>query len=217
MHEAHSAPIVDVRTPAEFEQGHIPGAINLPLFSNEERKIIGTLYKKEGKQPAIRKGLEIVGPKLATLVAEINNIKKNFFPTTSPPSSKDRVGIGSILFHCWRGGMRSSSVAWLAQMAGYASTTLQGGYKTYRNYVLQSFHSSINLKIIGGYTGSGKTIILEELKKQGEQIINLEHLAHHKGSAFGAFGQEKQPTQEQFENNLMCIQTKIIKLEEKFI
>lgn len=184
MSESH--PILDVRTPAEFEHGHIPGAINLPLFDNEERKIIGTLYKQEGKQPAVLKGLELVGPKLHRFISDASRITNS----------------GTFLFHCWRGGMRSSSMAWLFETYGFKSITLKGGYKKYRNHVLDSFNEPKNIIILGGKTGCGKTLILHELKNKGEQIIDLELLAHHKGSAFGAFGEEKQETQEQFENNL---------------
>ena len=184
LSETH--PILDVRTPAEFEQGHIPGAINLPLFTNEERKIIGTLYKMEGKQPAILKGLEIAGPKLHTFISDANKINNT----------------GIFLFHCWRGGMRSASMAWLFETYGYKCITLKGGYKNYRNHVLQSFNKAYNLIILGGKTGSGKTLILHELLKQGEQTVDLEEIAHHKGSSFGAFGEEKQLSQEQFENEL---------------
>jgi len=184
LSETH--PILDVRTPAEFAQGHIPGAINLPIFTNEERIIIGTLYKKEGKQPAILKGLEIVGPKLHSFVQEAIKLNKN----------------GTFLVHCWRGGMRSSSMAWFIETYGFKCLTLKGGYKNYRKFILNNFNEEKNIIIVGGKTGSGKTIILHALEKQNEQIIDLEKIAHHKGSSFGALGEELQPSQEQFENDL---------------
>lgn len=183
---SESHPILDVRTPAEFKQGHIIGAINLPIFTNEERIIIGTLYKKEGKQPAVLKGLEIVGPKLKDYVQQAIKINKNEI----------------FLVHCWKGGMRSSSMAWFLEMYGFKCITLKGGYKSYRRYILESFSEQKNIIILGGKTGTGKTIILNELQKQGEQIINLEKLAHHKGSSFGSLGEEEQNSQEQFENDL---------------
>jgi tRNA 2-selenouridine synthase len=179
-------PILDVRTAAEFVQGHIPGAINLPLFTNEERVIVGTLYKKEGKQPAVLKGLEIVGPKLSDYIRQAITHNKS----------------GTFLVHCWRGGMRSSSMAWFLETYGFKCITLQGGYKSFRNHVLKSFNEQKNILILSGKTGSGKTPILHELQKTGEQIIDLEQLAHHKGSSFGALGEEKQNSQEQFENEL---------------
>ena len=184
LSETH--PILDVRTPAEFAQGHIVGALNLPIFTNEERVIIGTLYKKEGKQPAVLKGLEIVGPKLHHFVQD--GIKLN----------KSDI----FLVHCWRGGMRSSSMAWFLETYGFKCLTLKGGYKSYRKYVLDSFNEQKKIVILGGKTGTGKTLILHELEKQNEQIIDLEKLARHKGSSFGSLGEEKQNSQEQFENEL---------------
>lgn len=184
LSETH--PILDVRTPAEFAQGHIICAQNLPLFTNEERVIIGTLYKKEGKQPAVLKGLEVVGPKLHEYVKEAIKLNSS----------------GTFLVHCWRGGMRSSSMAWFLETYGFKCFTLKGGYKSYRKYVLDSFKEQKNIVILGGKTGTGKTLILHELQKQNEQIIDLEKLAHHKGSSFGALGEEIQSSQEQFENEL---------------
>lgn len=186
-------PVIDVRTPAEFNQGHICDALNLPIFTNEERVVIGTLYKKEGKQPAILKGLEIVGPKLHEYVKDAIKINKT----------------GIFLVHCWRGGMRSSSMAWFLETYGFKCYTLKGGYKSYRKLVLESFNNKKNVLVLGGKTGTGKTIILHELKKQQEQIIDLEQLAHHKGSSFGALGETVQPSQEQFENNLAFELSKI--------
>ena len=184
LSETH--PVLDVRTPAEFQQGHIPGAINFPIFTNEERAIIGTLYKQQGKQPAVLKGLEIVGPKLHEFVREAIKINKN----------------DTFLVHCWRGGMRSGSMAWFLETYGFKCITLKGGYKNYRKLVLANFHQHKNIVILGGKTGTGKTIVLHELQKQGEQIIDLEKLAHHKGSAFGSLGELPQISQEQFENDL---------------
>lgn len=179
--------IIDVRTPKEFEQGHIPGAINIPLFSNEERVIIGTIYKQVGKQEAIHKGLEVVGPKMADLVTLAKNNAVN----------------NTVYVHCWRGGMRSGSVAWLYELYGFKVFVLKGGYKAYRQAVLENLQTQAPIRILGGRTGSGKTHILHQLKEKGQQIIDLEKLANHKGSAFGAIGENTQPTQEQFENELM--------------
>lgn len=180
-------PILDVRTPAEFEKGNIPGAYNLPLFTNEERAIVGTIYKQQGRQPAILKGLELVGPKMKGLVEG-----------TQAVSADNKT----ILMHCWRGGMRSSSVAWLLELYGYKVYTLKGGYKFFRRYVLSACDEKRNYIILGGRTGSGKTLVLKKLSELGEQVIDLEKLAHHKGSSFGSIGEEKPPTQEQFENCL---------------
>jgi len=179
-------PIVDVRTPAEFEQGHIPGAYNIPLFSNEERAVVGTLYKNHGKQTATIKGLEFVGPNMAVFAKRARKLAVD----------------EKILVHCWRGGMRSASMAWLFKTIGLDADTLVGGYKAYRKYIRSSFELDRKLLILGGLTGSGKTDVLKELEKMGEQFLDLEGVAHHRGSSFGQIGQGEQPSNEQFENNL---------------
>ena len=180
-------PVIDVRSPGEFEKGHIPGAVNIPLFSNEERAHVGTVYKQESKEAAIEVGYTYVNPKLEDFITESFKVA---------PS-------GKVIIHCWRGGMRSSSFAEHLGKNGFKDIRIIiGGYKAYRNYILSELGNPLRLKVLGGYTGSGKTYILQELKKLGEQVIDLEGLANHKGSAFGAIGQKAQPTVEQFENNL---------------
>ncbi len=179
-------PLVDVRSPAEFAQGHIPGAVNIPLFDNEERAIVGIGYKQGGKENAVQLGLEIVGPKLVDFVKQTKRLA---------PKKE-------ILIHCWRGGMRSDSMAWLFETAGMKAYTLEGGYKSYRRYIRLQFFRPVKMIILGGFTGSGKTDILKELEKSGEQFLDIEDIAHHKGSVFGPLGQKPQPTNEQFENNL---------------
>jgi len=180
-------PIIDVRSPAEFEKGHIPDAINIPLFSNDERAHVGTVYKQQSKEAAIKTGYEYARPKL-----------KNFI-TNSLKAAPE----GKVIVHCWRGGMRSQSFARHIADNGFNDVkVVVGGYKAYRNHVLDSLATPVNLKVLGGYTGSGKTQILNELKKRGKQVIDLEGLANHKGSVFGGIGQLEQPTVEQFENDL---------------
>ena len=188
---AHQFPVIDVRSEAEFEHAHIPGAWNLPLFNNDERKIVGTIYKQQSREDAIKKGLEFFGPKMKEMILFVEECihKTN-------PSSK------TVLVHCWRGGMRSAGVAWLLDLYGFKVFTLAGGYKAYRNWVLNILESKPRLNILGGYTGSGKTIVLDALKKMEEAVIDLEGLAGHRGSAFGNIGLPKQPTQEMFENKL---------------
>lgn len=181
--------VVDVRTPAEFAAGHIPGAYNLPLFSNEERVVVGTLYKQVSPEAAFQKGLEYAGAKLAWYVAEATRLA---------PARK-------ITLHCWRGGQRSGSLAWLLSFAGFEVTVLQGGYKAYRRYIHEQFEvRPLSYLVLGGPTGSGKTALLHQLTEMGEQVLDLEKLAHHKGSSFGALGELPQPTVEQFENNLFA-------------
>ena len=180
-------PVIDVRSPGEYDRAHISGAVNIPLFDNDERALVGTKYKNAGKDAAVLLGLTLVGPKLADFVKQAKKLN---------PQNKE------VLVHCWRGGMRSGSFGWLLDTAGLTASTLVGGYKTYRNVVLNAFVEPLKLFIIGGKTGSGKTDILKELARQGEQIIDLEALAHHKGSTYGAIGQLPQPSTEQFENRL---------------
>jgi tRNA 2-selenouridine synthase len=183
---ADSVPVADVRTPAEFARGHIPGALQLPLFSNEERAEVGKLYLQRGKEEAIQTGMTIAGSRLSSYVTEASNLA---------PGKK-------ILLYCWRGGMRSSSLAWLLDTAGFETFVLEGGYKAYRRHVRESFSRQARLTLLGGYTGSGKTELLESLSLKGEQVLNLEMIANHKGSAFGFIGMQQQNSQEQFENQL---------------
>lgn len=185
LNKAAYIPLLDVRTPAEYAGGHIPGAINFPLFSDEERAIIGTLYKKEGQKRAILRGLDLIGPRMRQMLTNAEKIAPK----------------GEVIVHCWRGGMRSGSVAWLLQLYGFQVSILKGGYKAYRNWVLDTFKENRKLVVLGGSTGSAKTLLLQLLREHGEQKIDLEAMAHHKGSAFGALG-EQETTQEQFENEL---------------
>ncbi len=180
-------PVIDVRAPSEFSQGHIPGARNIPLFDDLERKVVGTTYKQINKEAAMYAGLEFAGKKLVLLAKEGEKIAGQ---------SK------TLLVHCWRGGMRSKSMVWLFETMGLQCYLLDGGYKSYRRYVRNQFDKSLKLKVIGGRTGSGKTEILHHLGGTGHQVIDLEGIAHHKGSAFGALGEDPQPSTEQFENNL---------------
>ena len=179
-------PIIDVRTPAEFADGHITGAINIPIFSNEERAVVGTKYKQESKDTAIAQALEYIAAKTDQYLDELERL----------------VSTQEICIYCWRGGFRSTGMGYLFQTAGKKVYRLDGGYKAYRNFILGSFKKKFNLTVIGGMTGSGKTEILEEIGKTNQQMLDLEGIAHHKGSAFGALGQEDQPTTQQFENNL---------------
>jgi tRNA 2-selenouridine synthase len=179
--------LIDVRSPSEFKQAHIPNAKNLPLFTDDERVRVGTAYKQVSPENALLKGLEFVGPKMSSFVKKV---------IMWSPERK-------VMVHCARGGKRSGSMSWLLKFAGFDVLTVEGGYKHYRNYVLQQFDNQpLSMIILGGQTGSGKTAILQELKAQGEQIIDLEALANHKGSAFGWIGEKEQPSTEQFENEL---------------
>ncbi len=179
-------PIIDVRSPAEFEAGHITGAHNIPLFSNDERALVGIAYKQQGKIPAIEKGLEIVGTKMAEMAKKAKSLSHD---------NKIRV-------YCWRGGMRSEKMAWLFELTGLKAWVLKGGYKSYRKSLLDDFEKIEKLIVLQGPTGSGKTDILHEMAQLGEQIIDLEKRANHKGSAFGSIGLGAQPTTMQFQNDI---------------
>jgi tRNA 2-selenouridine synthase len=184
--QAEHIPTIDVRSPGEYAHAHFPNSFNLPLLNNEERAIVGTTYKHEGNQTAVLKGYELVGHKFVDYIKQAIKIA---------PNKKINV-------YCWRGGLRSNIMAFVLHTAGFEVNLLQGGYKKYRNWVLQTLEIPQLIKIIGGKTGSGKTYVLHEIQKLGEQIIDLESLAKHKGSAFGSLGQLPQPSIEMFENLL---------------
>ena len=190
-----SSIIIDVRSPAEYEHAHIPGAVNLPLFDNDERAMIGTTYKKQSREAAIKAGLPLFGNKMLPMIETVES-------WMAAAQKENHLTKPTLYVHCWRGGMRSAAVAWLLDLYGYKVIQLTGGYKAYRNWVLEQFTIPYSLKVLGGYTGSGKTEILHALQEKNYSVIDLEGLAHHKGSAFGAIGQLAQPSQEMFENIL---------------
>lgn len=190
---AKQFPVLDARSPGEYKHAHIPDAISFPLFTDEERKIIGTAYKQESREQAIRIGLDYFGPKMRGMTDRASEILKEY--------SKDAAS-RTLLVHCWRGGMRSAAVAWLLDLFGFKVITLNGGYKAFRRYVLETFQLPFDIQLIGGYTGSGKTALLQTLHDSGSEIIDLEKVAVHKGSAFGNIGMPDQPGQEMFENLL---------------
>lgn len=183
---ANEIPVIDVRSPSEFSCGHIPGASNIPLFDDDERAIVGTLYKKEGRIAAIKEGLKLSGKSLHLKLEKAREYAKD----------------GRLLVHCWRGGMRSEAMSWLFSLGDIECLVLEGGYKSYRNHIINAFREVKNLVVLGGMTGSSKTYILHQLSAWGNQVVDLENLASHKGSAFGSLGQASQPTTEQFSNNL---------------
>jgi len=186
--------IIDVRSPGEYAHANIPNAFSLPLFTNEERAQIGTTYKQQSRAAAIKLGLPFFGAKMQDMIEQVEGWVATY--------EKIHGSKPKILVHCWRGGMRSAAVAWLLDLYGFKTEQLTGGYKAYRNWVLAQFEKNYSMKVLGGYTGSGKTEILLQLQKSKLPVIDLESLANHKGSAFGALGQNQQASQEQFENNL---------------
>lgn len=237
---AKTNPVLDVRSPGEFTHAHIPNAYKLPLFNDEERAKVGTVYKQQSREEAIKIGLDFFGPNMREMVEKVEGIVSGYGESVSSlrlrvtgldnpkksistiKKSKDFVKDvqvfnpqpatfnpqpvtsqpPTILVHCWRGGMRSAAVAWLLDLYGFKVYTLIGGYKAYRNWVLEQFVKEYNFRIIGGYTGSGKTLLLHAMAKENNSIVDLEGLANHKGSALGALGNPPQPTQEMFENLL---------------
>lgn len=186
LKHAENTPVIDVRSPSEFSTGHIPGSVNIPLFDDSERAIVGTKYKKEGRNEAILKGIELSGPSMHIKLQSALKIARD----------------NKLLVHCWRGGMRSEAMAWLFSLAGIETILLEGGYKSYRHYVLSALEEKRKVIVLGGMTGSSKTHILRHLALLNKQVIDLEALANHKGSAFGALGQQPQPSSEHFSNIL---------------
>ena len=200
---AETHPVFDVRSPGEYNHAHMPGAISLPLFTDEERKQVGTAYKQISREQAIKIGLDYFGPKMRKMVEEVEAVSSRQLADSSRQAAVGSLPTANcILVYCWRGGMRSGAVSWLLDIYGFKVYTLIGGYKKFRNHVLETFKKPYHFNIIGGYTGSGKTELLKTLKEKGEKVIDLENIANHKGSAFGAIGLPPQPTQEMFENLL---------------
>lgn len=178
--------LIDARSESEFAKAHIPGAINIPLLNNYQRKEIGTCYKQNGKQAAVLLGFKLVGPDFylkAEKALELANGRE-------------------IIVYCWRGGMRSNISAWIYQMSGLKASVIDGGYKSFRNFALSRFNDKYEFRTLTGYTGSNKTKLLEELESLGERVINLEKMANHRGSVYGGLGKENQPSVEHFENML---------------
>ncbi|SHK64513.1 tRNA 2-selenouridine(34) synthase MnmH [Desulforamulus aeronauticus] len=184
--------IVDVRSEAEFAEGSIPGAVNIPLFNNEERAQVGTTYKQIGTEEAKYLGLEIAGPKLSALYNKISSLGQD----------KD------IVLYCWRGGMRSKYTTSILNMLGLKAARIQGGYKAYRRLINRYLdkpsipHKSI---VLHGLTGVGKTLILKKLQHLGLPVLDLEGIARHRGSAYGKIGLPASPSQKDFEANIVEI------------
>ena len=178
---------VDVRSPSEFARGHIPGAHNIPLFSDQIRALVGTIYVQQGREQAMHVAMQHVGSQFDDLVMQVKKIFTS----------------GRICVYCARGGMRSKSVTWLYNLFGLPVIQLAGGYKSYRNWVIAQFKQKLILRVLGGSTGSGKTEYLYRLIQMGEQVLDLEKYAQHKGSVFGG-DKDAQATQQQFENDCAC-------------
>lgn len=187
-------PLIDVRSPGEYNKGHIPGAINIPLFSDTERARVGTVYKRQSREKAMHLGYKYVQPKLEDFILR----------------SKQAAREGRVTVYCARGGLRSGSFAGHLHDNGFhLVSVISGGYKAYRKHALGTFDIPFHLRILGGYTGSGKTPVIHQLIQRGHQAVDLEGLAMHRGSAFGAINEHGQPTSEQFQNNLFNVWRKL--------
>lgn len=180
--------LIDVRSEGEFAEATIPGALNLPLLNNEERAKVGTTYTQTSKGLARELGLSMVSPKLPDLVKQVGELAKK----------------GPLVLFCWRGGMRSKSLATVAELMGIPIYRLQGGYKAYRNQVVEFFQEKLPFQVVvlRGNTGVGKTELLQRLRTEGYPAIDLEKLANNRGSVFGAMGLGNPPSQKKFEGLL---------------
>jgi tRNA 2-selenouridine synthase len=189
--------IIDVRTPAEFAEDHIPGAINCPVFSDEERVIVGTLYKQVSPFEARKVGAAMVAKNIAHhLETRFSNHPKSWRP----------------LIYCWRGGQRSSAMSIILAQIGWAAHKLDGGYKAYRRFVLDQLEilpQNFTWRVICGPTGSGKSRLLTALNDCGTQVLDLEHLAQHRGSVLGRLPQQAQPSQKWFDSSLLTALQKL--------
>lgn len=182
---------IDVRTEKEYEDDHILNAHNMPLFSNDEHHEIGTIYKTQGKHEAINRGFDFVSPKLKDMYREVKELSKQY---------------EHVIIYCARGGMRSGSFANLLASIGIDIYKLEGGYKSYRNYVIDYLNNIMDKKqfiVLHGLTGAGKTELLVELEKNNIDIVDLEQMAKNTGSVFGFITfDEKPPTQKTFETRI---------------
>ncbi|MBO8172748.1 MAG: tRNA 2-selenouridine(34) synthase MnmH [Bacillaceae bacterium] len=181
---------IDVRSPVEFEEATIPGAINIPLFSNEEREKLGIVYKQEGPEKAKWLAMEWVSPRIPQLMASIKKWQDQ--------------GHVPVIF-CWRGGMRSKAVATFAGYAGLQVYRLHGGYRSFRQHVVKSLSAELapaRFIVLHGLTGIGKTQILHKLQEKNQPILDLEGMAHHRGSVFGEIGIHRPGNQKTFDGLL---------------
>lgn len=190
LFELRNPLVLDVRSPCEHKAEYIPNSVNIPLLEDDERALVGTIYAVEGEMVARRKALKIISPKIPDIVDRILELKKTG---------------QHIVVHCWRGGLRSETVASFLTVVGIDCWRLTGGFKGWRRIVIEDFARDqypFTPVVLHGRTGVGKSDLLCALEKLGAQVLNLEQLANHRGSVFGAFGLAAQPTQKNFESEL---------------
>lgn len=183
----NGALFIDVRTPAEFAESTIPGAVNIPIFSDEERILVGTSYKEQGKKDARKLGVKLVAPKIPQLLEQVEEHRSK--------------RSGPVIVFCWRGGMRSLAMTSFMNLAGIPAQQLIGGHKGFRRWILDYFEQQQwpPVFVLRGLTGVGKTRVLQQLEQQDYPVVDLEGLANHRGSAFGNLGLEPQPSQKMFD------------------
>ncbi len=197
--------IIDVRSPAEFAEDHVPGAVNCPVLSNDERSRVGTLYKQESPFAAKKLGAALVARNIA------GHLEQRFL---------DKPRTWRPLVYCWRGGKRSGAMAHVLRQVGWHACTLEGGYKSYRRHVvteLAELPRRFAYRVVTGATGSGKSRLLEALAAQGAQVLDLEALAAHKGSVLGGLPDAAQPSQKMFESRLLAVLQRLTFTEPVYV
>jgi tRNA 2-selenouridine synthase len=197
--------IIDVRSPAEFAEDHMPGAVNCPVLSNEERARVGTIYKQESPFAAKKLGAALVARHIA------EHIEARFL---------DKPREWKPLIYCWRGGKRSGAMTHVLRQIGWHACALEGGYKSYRRHVvaeLAELPRRFFFRVVTGATGSGKSRLLEALAAQGAQVLDLEGLAAHKGSVLGGLPDEPQPSQKMFESRLLAVLQRLTIAEPVYV
>lgn len=184
---------IDVRSPAEYALDHVPGALNWPVLDDEQRAIVGTLHAREGAFAAKRVGAALVARNIAAMLeTHCRDLPREWAP----------------LVYCWRGGKRSAALVHMLREIGWRAVQLEGGYRTYRRHVsarLAALPGQLRLVVVCGLTGSGKSRLLEALETAGAQVLDLERIAHHRGSLLGDLPDGNQPTQKAFDSEVLCV------------
>lgn len=190
LHKLKSYILIDARSPKEFMDSPIPGAVNIPALLDDERVEVGTAYVRESTERAKEIGIEKISKRLPEIFKEINELSKKY---------------DKLVFYCARGGMRSSSLEAIFYALKYKTLKLEGGYKAYRNYIMDRLpeeNKEVKYVVLHGRTGVGKTKILEKLSEKGYSVMDLEKMADHKGSFFGGLCEKKKQSQKRLESEI---------------